>query len=103
MDTESIVKSLEYEWQEGFLWNLRDRKYDSDGAQRLQLLLNSVDLGESTCVDKRLVELLWFIYPFMGWQIEALQADGASESTLHHLRTVAEYVFDKMADLFGYP
>lgn len=84
---ESIDKlEAEYDRSEGFLGLLRTGTFDHRGASRLLDLLSSLEVGGGP-VDRRLVQLLWYLPIFLQWQKERFALSGgdaeAVESTLN--------------------
>lgn len=70
-DIEAIrAREAEYDTDLGFLGRLRRGNFDLNGLDRLLRLLEAIDLGEATMINRRLVSLLWMIPTFMGWQVE---------------------------------
>jgi hypothetical protein len=84
---------LEYDRSEGFLGRLRSGTFDPAGAQRLLGLLGSLDLADGP-VDRRLVQLLWYMPIFMQWQKDRLsEADAtATKETLNEVMSILENV-----------
>ncbi len=86
---------LEYDRSEGFLGLLRTGVFDPQGASRLLGLLSSLELGDGP-VDRRLVQLLWYMPIFLQWQKERFEFSGgdveAVESTLSEVVSILEGV-----------
>lgn len=86
---------LEYDRSEGFLGLLRTGVFDPQGASRLLGLLSSLELGDGP-VDRRLVQLLWYMPIFLQWQRERFELSGgdveAVESTLNEVVLILEGV-----------
>jgi hypothetical protein len=94
-DLDELIEriDMEYDRSEGFLGRLRSGTFDPAGAQRLLALLGSLDLGAGP-VDRRLVQLLWYMPIFMEWQKARLSASDAAEteSTLNEVMSTLERV-----------
>lgn len=90
---------LEYDRAGGFLGLLRTGVFDPQGASRLLGLLSSLELelelGDGP-VDRRLVQLLWYMPIFLQWQKERFELAGgdveAVESTLNEVLSILEGV-----------
>lgn len=84
---------MEYDRSEGFLGLLRTGRFDPQGASRLLGLLSSLELGDGP-VDRRLVQLLWYMPIFLQWQKERFALSGgdveAVESTLNEVVSILE-------------
>ena len=68
---EELIAKIdrEYDRSEGFLGLLRAGVFDPEGASRLIDLLSSIDVGDGP-IEKRLVQLLWYMPIFLQWQKE---------------------------------
>lgn len=84
---------LEYDRADGFLGRLRSGVHDPVGAARLLGVLRSLELDEGP-VDRRLVQLLWYMPIFMEWQKARLSVSdaAATEETLGEVMAVLEDV-----------
>ena len=82
-----LVTKLDNEWlEDGFLYQLRECKFDDTGYIRFEGLLNTVkqlDDKSSPSIDRNLVRLLWFIPQFMEWQTERLIDRGNEPEKVH--------------------
>ena len=85
----------EYDREVGFLGQLRMGLFDEAGEKRLLDLLASMDLGNGP-VDRRLVQLLWFMPIFIQWQKERFELHGGDakrvEETLNSVVSILEDV-----------
>jgi len=94
-DEDKLIEriDMEYDLTEGFLGRLREGTFDPVGAQRLLGLLAALDLGDGP-VDRRLVQLLWYMPLLMEWQKPRLSADDAAavEQTLNKVISTLERV-----------
>ena len=93
---ELIAKlDLEYDRSKGFLGLLRTGTFDPQGASRLLGILSSLDLGDGP-VDRRLVQLLWYMPIFLQWQRDRFALSGGDvaevESTLNEVVSILEDV-----------
>jgi hypothetical protein len=72
MEETSLIELLEAEWSypDGFLAKLRSGDFSAEGFRRFRQLLDSIQRSGTPEIDRRLVELLWFIPMFMMWQRE---------------------------------
>ena len=86
MDIPTAIQKLEYEWDdvigEGFFSRLRYDSFDDVGFQRVNDILSTVEIPAGTTIDRRFVELAWFIPVFMDWQREAWVQDKRSTDIL---------------------
>lgn len=95
MSTPNLVDRLtaEFDQPSGFLWLLRTGVFDPEGAARLLAHLAEISDDENP-IDRRLVQVLWFMPVFLQWQKERFEgADrGAAdvETTLNSVVTLLE-------------
>lgn len=86
MDIPKAIELLENEWNvvdlTGFFGHLKVDVFDDEGLQRVKDILNEVELPESGEVNKRFVELTWFIPTFLHWQRPAWVQDGKDTKKL---------------------
>lgn len=77
-DTRRLISHLEAECDldDGFLGRLRQGQFDSTGLDRLLRLLHSINFGEATELNRRVVALLWMILTLMMWQLERVTERG---------------------------
>jgi hypothetical protein len=63
---------LEAEWDfvinEGFFSKLRFGIFDEQAFTRVQRILNAVELPQGEMIDKRFIEVTWFMPTYMRWQ-----------------------------------
>ena len=95
---ESLMTRLEaeYDLDTGFLGQLRQGHFDALGFERFLLLLQSIDLGETALVNRRLVALLWMIPTLMTWQLERVAENGGNIQALRG-------AIDRVQDLLQSP
>lgn len=85
-DTRRLISHLEAECDldDGFLGRLRQGQFDSTGLDRLLRLLHSINFGEATELNRRVVALLWMIPTLMMWQLERVTERGGDLKALRH-------------------
>jgi hypothetical protein len=83
-ETRRLISQLEaeYDLDDGFLGRLRQGQFDSMGLDRLTRLLQSIDFGEATDFNRRVVALVWMIPTLMRWQVERLAEQGGDLEAL---------------------
>jgi hypothetical protein len=95
-DNERLISELEaeYDQDQGFLGLLRAGHFDSLARDRFLRLLQSIDLGSSGPIDRRIVALLWYIPLFMQWQERRLDPDErlALQEAASHVTTQLERI-----------
>ncbi|MEJ2557796.1 MAG: hypothetical protein P8186_16520 [Anaerolineae bacterium] len=84
MDIQITIAELEKEWEQptGFLGRLRMGVFDSRGLERLVQVLQSVEMEDTTTVNRRFVALAWYIPIFMVWQRERVEEQGGNVQKL---------------------
>lgn len=103
MDMTAAVPLVEREWEEetGFFGRLQRGNFDTDAYARLLSTLESVEIEESaTTLDRRFVELTWWIPQFISWQIERIEAEGDDAGELH---LAANRIRNHLDRLLGVP
>lgn len=80
----SLLSHLEaeYDLDHGFLGQLRQGQFDPMGLDRLLRLVRSIDFGEATLLNRRMVALLWMIPTIMTWQLERVAEQGGDIEAL---------------------
>ena len=80
----SLLSRLEaeYDLDHGFLGQLREGQFDPMGLDRLLHLLESIDFGEATLINRRVVAVLWMIPTLMTWQLERVAEQGGDVEAL---------------------
>jgi hypothetical protein len=83
-DVRRLISRLEaeYDLDHGFLGRLRQRQFDPAGLDRLLRLLESIDFGEATELNRRVVALVWMIPTVMTWQLEGVAKQGGDIEAL---------------------
>jgi hypothetical protein len=72
-DAEMAIAALERHWDvDGVLYRLRDGKFDEKACVSFLGDLKQVDLPADRPVERRLVSLLWYLQPFLGWQVDRI-------------------------------
>ena len=90
MQLQEVIEKLEKEWElkTGFFGLLRSGTFDQERANKVISLLQTLASQNNTSevLDRRLVEVTWFIPVFMSWQrwqVEQAGGDlGEFDSTL---------------------
>ena len=83
MSTSEAIGFLEGAWAEdGFLRSLREGLFDTEEAEAFAAALNSIEPGKGPVLDRRLVELLWFLPTFLSWQVERVQTRTGNQRLL---------------------
>jgi hypothetical protein len=84
MDTQTAISQLEKEWEleTGFLGQLRMGVFDPAGLERLEQILQSIEIDEQALLPRRFVSLTWYIPLFMDWQREWFEERGGDEGQL---------------------
>lgn len=100
-ELEQLIDKIdqEYDRTTGFLGLLRQGTFDSQSSERLLDLLSSLELGNGP-VDRRLVQLLWYMPIFLQWQIERFDASGRDAAPV---RTVMNKVVSRLEVVIGVP
>jgi hypothetical protein len=99
-DAKHLISDLEaeYDVDDGFLGLLRAGHFDSRARDRFLQLIESVDLGSSDVVDRRLVSLLWYMPLFLQWQDRRVDEEGRAQ-----LRQVLDRVTNQLERILGVP
>ncbi|MFN8418890.1 MAG: hypothetical protein U0528_06565 [Anaerolineae bacterium] len=105
MDIATAIQKLEVEWEmvegEGFFGQLKyGYFFDEDGFQRVQKILNSVEIPEGELLDKRFVEVTWFIPIFLLWQRPAWVQDRKDTEPLDR---AIDYFSGRLTTILGLP
>ena len=79
MDVLTAIQMLEKEWNTveeiGFFGELESGNFNVEKFERVQDILKSVEVPASESIDKRFVEVVWFIPTFMRWQQDGWRID----------------------------
>jgi hypothetical protein len=104
MDIPNVIQMLDAEWDEvegqGFFAFLRKDVFDEDGFKRVKGILNSIELPDGETLDKRFVEVTWFIPTFMRWQQDVWRIDGKDTRQLDE---AIAFVEQRLTTILGLP
>ncbi|MBI1276652.1 MAG: hypothetical protein GC179_00850 [Anaerolineaceae bacterium] len=104
MDVLTAIQSLEKEWdtvQEiGFFGELESRSFNAAKFKRVQDILKSIEVPEGENLDKRFVEVVWFMPTFMRWQQDGWRIDGKDTKQLDE---AISYVEQRLTTILGLP
>jgi hypothetical protein len=104
MDILTAIKQLEFEWDfvglSGFFGQLKLGVFDEQGFQRVKAILDAVDLPQGDELDRRFVEVTWFIPTFMRWQRDAWVMDGKDTAALD---MALSFVEQRLTTILGLP
>lgn len=108
MNLETIISQLEYEWDyvshRGFFGKMRGGKLDLDGFERVKSLLNNLPSSDSQAenemINRRIVELVWFIPTFLRWQKDGWVQEGKNTDELDD---VIDYFEGRITTILGVP
>jgi hypothetical protein len=105
LETDKLIQALEYEWEDedGFLWKLRDRSFDAEGAKRFESLLQTISFEDIECIDKRLMQLLWFIPTFLQWRVEDFRRISKDGNETYYVEQCVSRVENIFIKLLGIP
>lgn len=97
---DKVIKDLEAEWEQdtGFLGKLRQGVFCGKSLSRLLKTLDGVETSESEEVNRRLVELLWYIPTFISWQKER-----ALEKDKENLEIATTEILNRLEEVLGLP
>jgi hypothetical protein len=85
---EQAILTVESLWQpgSGFLWQLRQGRFDAPEFERALDTLSRLSLGGDR-LPRRLVSLIWYIPLVMHWQTQRIQEEGGDAEA--YVRAVA--------------
>ena len=83
MNDAELIQALEAEFDRsnGFIGQLKDLTFDREAHERFFALLESIDLGHSESLNRRVVELLWMLPLILQWRIEHFREEGLDVSS----------------------
>lgn len=83
MNQQEAIDRLEREWErpDGFFARLRVGMFDPAAGERVVNVVGSIDLRGDTCIERRLVSLLWYLPSFTEWQRERVAEVGGDLDT----------------------
>jgi hypothetical protein len=100
MNVDNAITQLEVEWEtNGFLGKLRTGIFEKEGCERVEKILESIDLERKTSIDRRLVALTWYMPMFMTWQIERVQEQGGQVRELKKALNQIHGALEKILDI----
>jgi len=78
MTYEREIELLESEWtpDEGFFWRIRQGRFEPIDFQRALEKISKLAIVENADLPRRMVSLLWYVPPFMQWQLERVRETG---------------------------
>ncbi len=104
MNIETAITELEHEWDEtkpgGFFGELRWGDFDENGFQRVKNILDAIEILEGETLDRRFVEVVWFIPTFMRWQLDGWEIDGRDTT---RLREAVRFFEMRLTTILGLP
>lgn len=104
MDIKTAIRNLEKEWNRvqptGFFGKLSLGIFDEEGFKRVQELLDAIDIPEEEKLDKRFVEVTWFMPTYMRWKREEWNMDGMDTKQLDK---AIEYMEQRLTTILGLP
>ncbi len=102
MDTQQAVTLLMDEWKRptGFLGGLKPGHFDSEGLQRLIVVLDSIISDEKSQIDRKLVSLLWFIPIYLEWQKPRFAEQGED---VQEIQDAINRVMPRLYEILGVP
>lgn len=104
MDIQEAIQYLDYEWGklegDGFFALLERGQFDQEGYERLLQLLDSIEVPDEPYLDRRFVEVVWFIPTFMRWQRDSWPVDAEDTKLLDAAIGIAE---GRVRNILGSP
>lgn len=99
-DVKQLIADLEaeYDREGGFLGLLRGGHFDTRARDRFLRLLDSIDLGQTETINRRVVALLWYVPLFLQWQDRRLDDEERAA-----LRQVGDRVTNQLERILGVP
>lgn len=99
-DVHGLISALEaeYDFDAGFLGLLRGGHFDTRARDRFLRLLESIDLGSSDVVNRRLISLLWYLPEFLRWQ-----SDRLGDEEIGQLHDTLNQVMSQLERILGIP
>jgi hypothetical protein len=92
---EDLIKSIEIEWEfeNGFLWKVRQGQFDPVDFERTRKKLQSLMIDETENLPRRLVSILWYMPLFLSWQTKRVrEAGGDIESYARAVSSITNEV-----------
>ncbi|WP_119071878.1 hypothetical protein [Aggregatilinea lenta] len=104
MDIDAAIHHLEVEWDrvysKGFFGKLLMGVFDAEGFERVKDLLNAAEMPDGAAIDRRFVEVTWFIPTYMRWQRDAWHLDGRETAELDR---AIDYFEQRLTTILGLP
>jgi hypothetical protein len=103
MQLNDLISALEREWDRtssgGFFAQLGLDLYDQGAFERTVGIIDGVSF-EDDCIDRRLVELLWFMPTYMRWQRDGWTG---SEEDAARLDRAIRFIEQRLTTILGLP
>lgn len=106
MNQKQIIMQLESEWDststQGFFSQMRKGQLDLVGFERVKNLLDALPSSdeESETINRRIVELVWFIPTFLRWQRDGWIQEGMETDELDK---IIDYFEGRITTILGLP
>ena len=102
MNVAQAVRLIEKEWgqPEGALGMLRTGVLDTVGLGRLLRILQAIEIGDESQVDRRFVAVVWYMPIFVSWQKGRVLENGGNSEIFDFYEN---RIHDAVVDLLGYP
>ncbi|NVK22405.1 MAG: hypothetical protein HWD86_07785 [Kangiellaceae bacterium] len=97
---DSAIESLEHEWEQdtGFFGLMRQGRLCGKGLSRVLTILDGISLDNSEYINRKLVEILWYIPTFMIWQKSRLISVNEQE-----FESAITEITNRLEDILGVP
>ena len=103
MDIQIAIEQLTYEWnpelKHGFFVQLKQGYFSDDGFERVKTILTTVKVPDDPKINRRFVELVWFIPTFVNWQKDGWITDEDKKK----LDKAVQFVEDWIPEILGLP
>jgi hypothetical protein len=98
----AATEKLELAWENGFFYNLRQAHFRPDEYLEVKKLIDSIEDSDeaSETVNRRFVNLIWFIPTFISWQQERLISNGVRQEIIDEM---SNYFYNQCKRLLGLP
>lgn len=104
MTIEEAIKLLEVEWDvvelTGFFGNLRIDRFEDEGFERVKAILDAVEIPEGETIDRRFVELTWFIPTSLHWIRDVWAQNGKDTEKLDD---AIDFFQQRLTTILGLP
>lgn len=104
MDILMSIQLLEEEWNNveeiGFFGELQSGSFNVEKFKRVQGILRSIEVPAGETIDKRFIEVVWFIPTFMRWQQDGWRLEGRDTRQLDE---AISYVEQRLTSILGLP